>query len=117
MKVKLAKIFESKEILIKVIDMELPIKTAYKLSKIVKEVEKEFIVVDEMRNKLIKKLGIEKDGSISVPKEKEQEFYIEFTSLLNDETELNIEQINIDELENLNLTTKQIIAIDYLLKD
>ena len=55
MKLKLSDIFQSKDSLVKLANSDLPIKTAYNLSKLVKKLNEEYQNLEDFRVELVRK--------------------------------------------------------------
>ncbi len=109
----------------KLIDKELPVKTAYKISKITQAVNIEFNALEVARGNLVKKYGKEEEvskgkvprGEVKVDPEKEQEFFQEFNTLLDEDMKMDIDPISIDDLENISLTPADLLALQRILKE
>ena len=101
---------------------KLPLVTKYWLTDLAKKVSAEKIIVEELKNEIIKKYGVEeKEGSISIPlyiddEEDQSEtkrkilnpnyvsFEKEFSELLNTEKDLEYKPIKLSDLGNLETT-------------
>ena len=114
MKLTLGDIRVMKDPMIKLLDDTLPIKVAWKLTKLVKVFDKELAEIEEFRISLIKKLGVQDDeGSIKVPEDKMSDFIDEFNELLLTEIDVDFEPIDIEQLgESLSISTKDLISLD-----
>lgn len=102
--------------IMKLIDKELPVLVAWKLKKIYKELDKNIQEVEEFRIELVKKYGIEREGDWQVLDENVDKFTEEFEKLLNQDIELNIDTIDMEELGNIDLTTRDLILLDGIIK-
>lgn len=120
MKLKLSQILNSKESILRIIKVELPIRVSYSLSKIFKKLSSELELIEEQRISLVKKYGEEKDGTISVPENMMSTYIQEFLTFLNtEEVDLPIDDILIDMNsipEDTPITTEDISAIDFIFK-
>jgi len=114
MKIKLSEILASKEALSKILDQELPIKTSFKLTKLVKFLDPELKNIEDHRIKLIKKYGEEtEEGEVAVKGiDNIRQFNTEFSSLLDEEIEIDFEPIPIDSLEKVVLNAADVMRIE-----
>jgi len=116
MKLALGDIRLMKDPMIKLLDEPLPIKIAWKLTKLVKVFDKELGEIEEFRVNLIKKMGVSgEDGSIKVPDDKMEEFIEEFNELLQNEVEVDFEPIEVEQLGDIKIDTQSLIALDKFL--
>lgn len=116
MKIKLEQIYIAHQIIPKLISQEMPIRCAYKLGKLAKQIESEFMLVETQRRKAVEKYGErdeeEKKIIIKNP-ENAQKFQQEFASLLQEETEISFDPVSLDELpDELKLSAQDMAAID-----
>jgi hypothetical protein len=99
MKVTLLQVQNAKESLTHLANMEFPIKAAYVLSKVIKELNDEYLSIEEFRVTLIKKYGAEVEGgNISVtPNTPEFEAFMQaFSEFLVTEVEIRSAPVQID---------------------
>jgi hypothetical protein len=119
--VKLGILKAIEEPLIKLVKLELPIKTSYKLSKILKKIGQELADLEEERVKLVKKYGDQDDEAQSIQvkdPEKYEEFAKEFGELLQEEITLEIDPIPIDMLgDAVTFSPAELAALEMLFKD
>ena len=117
MKTKLANVKMMEQSLSKLVDKELNIKVAYKLSKTLKVIGEELSELEEARQKLVKKYSdktkTDKDSEVSeqdlkVSKENEQKFFKEYSQLLEEEVEFDVQPISIEKLEDVSLSPRDI---------
>ena len=109
----------------KLANMELPVKTTYKISKIQKIVKDEFAKFDEMRVSIIKKYAeLHEAGNVKLTEDKQgvvfpaenvEKFTADFNELL--EIEFEVQKISIDELSSATLTSNELIALDALITE
>jgi GTP:adenosylcobinamide-phosphate guanylyltransferase len=102
--------------LTKIVSKDLPLKTSYALTKLVKEVETKSVVFQEAKNSIIKKYGEEKDGGINVTKENMEVFLKEFDELLNIEEEYDFEKIEISKDLEIELAVGDLINLEKVLE-
>lgn len=116
MKITLGDVRLMKEPMIALLDQNVPIKIAWKFTKLVKVLDKELNEIEEFRINLIKKLGVQKeDGTMAVPDDKMAQFATEFNELLETELEIDWEPIEIDSLGDITIDTQSLIALEKLL--
>lgn len=117
MKTKLANVKMMEQSLSKLVDKELNIKVAYKLSKTLKVIGEELSELEEARQKLVKKYSdktkTDKDSEVNeqdlkVSKENEQKFFKEYSQLLEEEVEFDVQPISIEKLEDVSLSPRDI---------
>ncbi|GMU99382.1 MAG: hypothetical protein AMXMBFR51_21170 [Ignavibacteriota bacterium] len=117
MKIKLIQILEAKGTLEKIFNSKLPIKTAFKLSFASEELNRIIDKYENMRIKKILELGEKQaDGTYKVKPENEIKFQEDMRTLMDEEIDINIEQIEKDELEGINLSANEISKIRYLIR-
>lgn len=117
MKFKLSEIRALEGSLIKLTKKELPIKVAYRISKISKKILEELTYIENCRFRLVEKYsnGKNETGNLEVLKEKEEDFKKEFSELLSEETEFECKPILISELGDIFLTSVDLILLDKLI--
>lgn len=106
-------------------EQERNVKTAYKLARITRELQKEYQLFNQARDILIKKYGVtDESGNLKltnnnyeIQKEKQNEFLKEYNELLNDNISLNVEKLTLEELENDQLSAQEINLILSLIKE
>lgn len=81
----------------------LSLKTKYWLQRLSDKLNSEVKSIDEARNNLIKELGEEKDGQISIPSDSPNVliFQQQFAELMNEEKEISHADFTIEQFENL----------------
>ena len=114
MKLTLAEIKNIEQPLKKLMNKELDIKVAYGVAKFLRVINEELTDIEESRIKLVKKFSTsdEKTGQMQVDKEKQEDFFKEFSAFLNTEIEVSIEPIELESLGKLTFTPLDIIALD-----
>jgi hypothetical protein len=98
---------------------------SYKLKKLIKILTEEAKDLDAYRMDLIKIFAekdengelITKDDKVSIPPENIVNFNKQITELFNIEIDINWSKINISELENLNLSTVDLMNIDSIINE
>lgn len=104
-KIKLSEIVTSQDVIGKLLNEKLSIKTLYKLHKILEAVLKEIKFFDERRIELVKKYGeVNSDNNVEVTNENLEAFYKELSELLDIEVDLQIPKFTNEELENVEMS-------------
>ncbi|MGN1303773.1 MAG: hypothetical protein ACI4YB_01930 [Oscillospiraceae bacterium] len=106
---KMRKITDAANALQKLSSMDLPLKTAYKLSKLKSSIDKELAFFEEKRAAIIEK-HIDKD-SRTFTHENEQKAVAEISELLEFESDVNIEPVEIPETEDIRLSANDLNAL------
>lgn len=105
----------------KLMEQKLPLKTSFKLSKVLKQIANELQALEEARQKLIRQYGEveEETQSITIKDEaKLLQFQKEFSDFLKEEVELAFEPISIDLLgEDCNLSVSEVTLLSVLFED
>ena len=125
MKFKLAELKPFAEGLKEILDVELPIKPAYWLGKLLVKVENELKHFEEARLKLIAKHSIEKDekGRPKVDETTnryvvdEEAFGKEFIELCDEEIEIDFKPITLDELGDVKLKPITLAKLERIIKE
>jgi len=96
------------------VNKDVQIKTAYKLSKLLKILDNENQTFEEQKVKLFQKYGekddngelkVLVDGKVDIDKKNIRLFNAEFTDLYNIEIEIQFEPIKLEDLEDIKLST------------
>jgi hypothetical protein len=124
--VKLEEIVNGAEALKTLANKSLKGKTAYRVSRLLRELEKEFSLFNDTRGELIKKYG-EKDenGELKVNENSEytiapeniQAFYNEINEILGNEVEINGNKIPLAEIGELDFTPNEMIALEPFIEE
>ena len=116
MKIKLLKLKNAEDVLNKLINIDLPIKTSYKLMKLLEFVSNELKQTEALRIKLIKKYGEEEGHNFVVKNENMTKFTEEYAPLMDQEVDFNFDPIDISEFGDIKLNALDIAKIsDWLL--
>lgn len=114
--IKLAQLIDSRDALEKVFNQDLPVRMAYKISKIIKAVNNELTTFDEFRNKLLNKYGTDAgEGKFSISAENVPLFQEDIKSLLETEVTLEFNRITLDDLGSIKLSSRDLSTLDYLI--
>lgn len=121
MKIKLGKIKFLENFISKVSRQEVPAIIAYRVNRSLKPLRDELVSLEEARINLVKKYaGVEEDSTdqnIKVPEDKEQEFTQEYTELLQQDVEIEVDLIDIKDLEKFSLTIQEIDLLSDFIKE
>ena len=120
-KVTITDILNGTEILQKLSNTGLKAKLAWQVSRLLKAVDKEVQEFNETRMELIKKYG-EKDesgelitddkGNCKIITENVEKFSAELNELVASEIEINANKIKMDDLENIDFTPSEMVALE-----
>ena len=116
---KLATLVNSDAALKKITAHELPIGTAYSLSKVIDETGPVLKMFDEKRTQLLQELGTEMGGDkYQIPAENIEAFNIATTALLDEEIDLIFTKIPMEKLEagQVKLTATDVYSLQWLLE-
>lgn len=120
----LQELVESVETLQLILDQPMRARLSYKIACIAEEVEKENVKYNNERNKLIAKYAIrdsnnnliEKDGQYTIAPENIQLFNNELIELLNTNINCLSAQLDLVDIEELQLTPRQMLKIKKYIK-
>jgi hypothetical protein len=81
----------------------LSLKLKYWLQRLADKLKSEVATIDEIRNGLIKELGIEEDGQVQIKVDSPNfvKFQEQYTELLNEEKEITHAVFTLEQFENL----------------
>tara|TARA_Y100000310_G_scaffold275978_1_gene292799 strand:+ start:10649 stop:11011 length:363 start_codon:yes stop_codon:yes gene_type:complete len=118
MKLKLSEILSMRESLIKLVDKDLPVKTAFSLSKFIQKCNEEFSALEKMRIKLVNQFTDPTDTTEKkvVPVESLPDFQKQFTELLDEKVEIDFDKLPIEELGNIELSANDLIRLDPIIQ-
>lgn len=102
---------------------QLPIQVSYKIAKNIRNIEQELVIYERERQKLVDRYA-EKDTE-GKPKVNDNGNYVikdklnwnkDILELLNFETDVEIEKIDIKELDGVEISPGELMTIDYMIK-
>lgn len=118
MTVTLGQLKNSEQALVALSNCALPIALAYRVSKVLKIIGAELTDLEEARQKLVQKYGVENEGTISVSSDKFDVFIEEFNPLLLETVDIPFEPFSVNSLpETVTLTPLQISQLDFFIKE
>ena len=92
--------------------VNMPLKVALKIARIVARAEAKVKEVEEKRRVLIKELGVEKDGQMSVPEEKREEFVQRFEKIIPATFTVEAAALTVAEMESVQLSPQDALVLD-----
>ncbi|WP_111930366.1 hypothetical protein [Clostridium tertium] len=122
MKLSNEKLVNSVGVLNKLTGMELPIKLSYALSKNITKIDRELIIYNKERQKLIEKYGAKdeegklnnrEDGTIDIVDT--ENWNKDLREILEIETEVDIHLIDLEKVDaDIKITPGEIMLVDYM---
>jgi hypothetical protein len=118
MTLKLGQLKNSEQALVALSNCTLPIALAYRISKVLKVIVSELSDLEEARQKLVQKYGVEQEGNVVVTNENIDAFVEEFNPLLSEEVEIPFEPFSVESLpETVSLTPMQLSQLSFFIKE
>lgn len=119
MEVTLSQVYSSFTLLGRIVDQKLPIRMAFRFTRLIRELNKEWTSLEKLRDGLIKKYGAEKEdqkGAFTVPTENREAFFKEFQELLKETVQVEWDLVSIEEpgLASLELSVKDLSVLGWL---
>jgi hypothetical protein len=122
MKLSNEKLVNSVGVLNKLTGMELPIKLSYAISKNITKINRELVVYNKERQKLIEKYGEkDKEGNLKAKEDGTinildiDSFNKDLKEILEIETEVDIHLIDLEKVDaDINITPGEIMLVDYM---
>lgn len=112
--VKLGDLKNVENIMVRLVNSELPIRTAFQLNVMVEELDKKLQKLEEFRVGLVKKHGTtDKEGNIQVAPDKMDAFTTELKELMDSDVDFTTVKIPIEVFEenNIKLTIKDLNSL------
>ena len=118
MKFKLSELYGLTRTLPKLTQKEIPVKTAYKLFKFLKESSVEMESLEKSRIKLVEKYADKTDdkAKMKVKGENIDEFQKEFSALLEEEVKIDFKPISIEELGDISFSADDLAPLNKIIK-
>lgn len=125
MKLKLYEILNAVEVLKKVMNSAVSLKTAYRLSKVAKKCNEELALVQETQKKLVAKYGDKNEkgevltdakGNVTVSEEAAKEYKTELAEFLNTEVEIDVDQVVIKADEKIEISAAELMVVENIIK-
>jgi len=124
-KVKLGEILSSTTALEHLGEQHLKGKLAYKVGKAIKTISNEINLYDKARKELLNEycvkdengeVQIDERGNAQVEKQYIDKYNQEIRTLNDTDIELNIVLLDLDDFENIEITPREIMQLDWLIK-
>lgn len=107
-----------------ILNMSLPVKASYAISKNMVKLEKEAEIYNKEREKLLSKYGAKnEDGTLKVNEtgnvdiENVEDWNKDIKELLEIEVDIDIHKFSIDEIINCNMTAREVALIDFMIEE
>ncbi len=119
MEVTLGQIYASFNLLNRVVDQTLPVRLAWRFTRLIRELNKEYTALETLRDGLVKKYGeaVEgQEGSFRVSEDKREEFMTDFQDLLTETVDIEWELVSVEApgLESLSLSVRELSILGWL---
>ena len=97
MKVTNGEIYGGKEAIVKLLQMTLPVRASYQIAKLATKMSQHLLLIDQVRNGLIKTYGKEENGQITIEQGTENyaKFIVELNELFQKEVEMEIGTVDL----------------------
>ena len=113
MKLTLGELLNGKPALEKLVNLEISIKAAYKLSRIIRKLNEELQNFEEQRQKLVNQYGEpQENGNVIVTQENMEAFAKELNDLASLEIELDFEPVSLEELGDVKMKAAELMLIE-----
>lgn len=118
---KLRNIVECADIMRELSTKSLKGRVAFRVARLLRELEKEFTLFNEKRMDLIKEyaqkdengeMKSDENGNVTLDQDRLTEFYQSLDDLLNADVEINAEKIDAEDLGDVEFTPTQIISLE-----
>jgi len=122
----LRNIVESADIMRELSNKSLKGRAAFRVARLLRELEKEFTLFNEKRMDLIKEyaqkdengeMKSDENGNVTLDQDKLNEFYQSLDELLNADVEINAEKIDSEDLGDIEITPAQIINLEAFINE
>jgi len=118
MKIKIGLVIASQASLNKLLSLELPIKIAFRLNRLLKELQDPIKLAEDQRLVLVKKYGSEDEesGQVRVTEANMAEFVKQVTELHEEEIEISFKPIDVEDLGDAKLSAFEVNALESFVK-
>ena len=119
MEVTLGQIYASFNLLNRIVDQTLPIRLAYRFTRLIRELNTEYQALEKLRDGLVKKYGSEvegQEGAFKVSDDNREAFMTDFQDLLQETVEIGWELVSVeaDGFDSLSLTVRELNILGWL---
>ncbi len=124
--VTLNDILNNLEIFREISNKAVPVKTAFRIARLIRELDKESSTFDESRRKIIETYGEydengalkqDENGNIIIKPEEVNNCNREIIDLLNTTIEINCDKINIADFGEIELTPAQVLGLENFIEE
>ena len=121
MQINLNQLVASKNGLAKLAETQFKAKKLFEITKFVRVCAAEIESFDKVREEKIRQFGEENEINgkqvFEVSSENQQQFFSEIQELLDQEISLEIPEITLDDFGDIEMTPKDLIALNWLIKE
>lgn len=118
-------ILNNNDIFRQVYQSPMPARTAFKIARLIRELEKENTTFNESRDKILEKYAMrddngammQEDNQVMISPDRTEDFQKEIDSLLKTSVEINADKLTLDDLADVSLSPKQIIDLGNFLEE
>ncbi len=118
-------ILNNNDIFRQVYQSPMPARTAFKIARLIRELEKENTTFNESRDKILEKYAMrddngammQEDNQVMISPDRAEDFQKEIDSLLKTSVEINADKLTLDDLADVSLSPKQIIDLGNFLEE
>lgn len=118
-------ILNNNDIFRQVYQLPMPARTAFKIARLIRELEKENTTFNESRDKILEKYAMrddngammQEDNQVMISPDRAEDFQKEIDSLLKTSVEINADKLTLDDLADVSLSPKQIIDLGNFLEE
>lgn len=119
MEVTLGQIYASFNLLNRIVDQSLPIRLAFRFTRLIRELNTEFQALEKLRDELVKKYGEEvegQEGAFKVAEDQREAFMKDFQDLLQETVEIAWELVSVETpgFEALSLSVRELNILGWL---
>lgn len=115
-KLSVGDVVSSAQVLQVVANTKMPVKTSYRINKILRKVSREIDIYEEERKKIFEEFGEEEQqGMLRIPEKNMEEATTLLDELLSEEVEIELPEVTIDHLSSIELTPLEFQALEPLL--
>ncbi len=119
MEVTLGQIYASFNLLNRIVDQQLPIRLAFRFTRLIRELNTEFQALEKLRDELVKKYGeaVEgQEGAFKVADDQREAFMADFQDLLQETVEIAWELVSVETpgFEALSLSVRELNILGWL---
>ena len=119
MEVSLGQIYASFNLLNRIVDQQLPIRLAFRFTRLIRELNTEYQSLEKLRDELVKKYGeaVEgQEGSFKVSEDKREDFMNDFQDLLKETVDIGWELVSVETpgFEALSLSVRELNILGWL---